>query len=665
MTDEALTLVKSHVTHFLDTTADARLLQERDRDYYDHKQWTDEEVRKLAKRNQAPIIVNRVKPKVEGLIGLYMLRNSDPKGYPRTKKHEKASEAVTDGLRYVADDNDFPFTKMMVAGDFFVEGYGGCLTDVRQKKNGEIEIKISHIPWDRIYFDPHSRALDFSDSRYFGIVLWMDEDQVREQFPDANVDELLSGAQEVDETFEDRPRWYDRDRKRVRVAMEFYQQNGWKMCVFNHGGFLVPPQESPFLDDEGEPSNPIELVSANVDRDNMRYGEVRGFISQQDEINHRRSKALHLMSSRQTFGRKGAVKDIPSLKRELAKPDGHVEFDGDKFGDDFGVLPTSDMLAGQVELYQDAKAEIDAQSFNAQLAGERQSGDLSGIAIQKLQAAGTMELNRQFELLKGFEKRVYRQIWSRIKQFWTEEKWIRVTDDQDALRWVGFNTGITAQTFLEETINDDSAPLMKRKQAAAAYTHLMQNQPEALEQIVGSQNDVSDLDVDIILDQSFDNINTQQEQFKLLAQFAQGADIDIIELIELSELRGKDELIEKIEKRRQEAAQAAGQIPAEKGAELMLKKQMHDDTMVLEREKIQAKRHEKAIAINVGKEGDVETVSGNSLAEEDARKAELQFFGQMAGGIIESVNALKDAVTAPKQIVRGPDGKAAGVVPAQ
>jgi len=361
------------------------------------------------------------------------------------------------------------------------------------------------------------------------------------------------------------------------------EKGKWSMCVFSNNTFLVDPQESPFLNDMGEPSCPIELISANVDRDNNRYGEVRGFISQQDEINHRRSKALHLLSQRQTAGRNGAIKDLAKMKRELAKPDGHVEYTGDK--GDFEVIPTGDMAQGQFELYQDAKAELDAVSFNAQLAGERQSGDLSGIAIQKLQSAGTMELNRQFELLKGWEKRIYRQVWSRVKQFWNEEKWVRVTDDQDALRWVGLNSELTAQQFLEETINDESQPLTKRRQAAAAYQFLIQQQSPELEAIVGVTNPVAEIDVDIILDQSFDTINVQQEQFQMIAQFAQGGDIDIIELIELSELRGKDELIEKIEKRRAEAMQAQGgaqQMQAQsmqaKTAETMTKAAVNEQT---------------------------------------------------------------------------------------
>ena len=94
--DDVLAMVRSHVDDFLTATEESRQLSERDRDYYDHKQWTTEEIAKLTKRKQAPIVVNRVKPKIDGLVGLVSVRNSDPKAYPRTQKHEKSAEACTD-----------------------------------------------------------------------------------------------------------------------------------------------------------------------------------------------------------------------------------------------------------------------------------------------------------------------------------------------------------------------------------------------------------------------------------------------------------------------------------------------------------------------------------------------------------------------------------------
>lgn len=554
MTDGRLS-PKQMVEQYLRLTEDSRLLAQKCRDYHDHKQWTASEVAKLNARRQAPIVVNRIKPKVEGLLGLYELRKTDPKAYPRTKKHEKAAFYVTDALRYVADKNAFQMVRLDVAGDFFVEGVGGCFIGVRQKGKS-IEIEQSRIPWDRIVYNPHSRKNDFSDSSYKGLLIWMDLQDVRDIWPTASIDELDTSGWSYEST-EDRPRWRD-EANRVRICQLFYlERSKWKMCVFSGNTELDPPTDSPYLDDEGLPTCPIELVSANVDSNNGRYGEVAGFLSQQDEINHRRSKFLHQNSTRQTFGNDNAIQDVASAKTELAKPDGHLKINGDaEFGKDFGIIPTNDMSTAQFQLYQDAKSEMDRSSFNAPLGGETDGRDLSGIALGKLQSGATLELNRQYALLINWEKRVHEQTWARIKQFWKEEKWIRVTDDQGALRWVGFNSQITGRQFLEEAINDESASLKQRQDAQQILQFLEQTQNPRLNEIVEVKNDTSSIDVDIVIDQSADFINGQQEQAALIERFAQGKDIDIVELLEISQIRDKDKLIAKIERRREEAAAA-------------------------------------------------------------------------------------------------------------
>lgn len=548
-------------------TIDGRTLSEKCRDYVDGKQWTADEVAKLKKRNQAPIVNNRVKVKHQGLLGLVVTRNTDPKAYPRNIADNDSADAVTDALRYVSDNTDFTSTKIDVADNFFCEGVGGVIIDVKQNPRGESEIFVDHIPWDRLYYDPFSRRRDFKDAKYSGIMLWLDEDEVLALNPDIDIESLVP-EDAPDETFSDRPRWYQKSggKRRFRVAQHFYIKDGtWYMCYVNAEQFIIEPIESPYLDEFDMPTNPIELVGAYIDRDNNRYGEIATFLDLQDEINHRRSKALFIMNRRQTMSKRGAIKDVAAVKRELAKADGHIEYDGEK--GDFDILQSQDMAQNQFTLLQEAKAEIDAQSFNAQMAGQRQSGDLSGIAVSKLQQAAVIELANLYKALNNWELRVYRQIWCRIKQFWDEEKWIRITDDYNSLRWVGFNVQITAKEWLEEIINNKSLDPMTKKPAAASYSFLMassqsqdpntaQAAQAQLEAPVDYKNNVPELDMDIILDMSMDVINNQEEQFKLLVQFAQNGDVDIIDLIEISQLRNKKEVIEKIEANRAKRAEA-------------------------------------------------------------------------------------------------------------
>lgn len=561
---EDLIEFRENIEEFLRVTQDARMLSQRDRDYKDNKQWTDQERAKLESRFQAAITVNRIHPKVEGMKGLVISRKTDPKAYPRTPKHQKAADAVTDGLRYVADNVDFDQIKLDVADNMIVEGYAAAIVEVIEKGK-DVEITVNHIPWDRYCYDINSRRKDFKDRRWDGIILWMDIEHVKETFnlTDEEIqiieDEDVSTEEYSDDTFEDRPMWVDKKQNRLRICQYFYIDDGlWKMCFFTANRFLLEPNASPYEDEYGIPCNPIEAQSANIDRDNNRFGEVRYWIDLQDEINHRRSKFLHLNSTRQTASKKGAIQDIPAFKREIAKANGHIEYNGEK--GDFEVLGTGDMSEAQFLLYKDGKTELDAVGFNAQLSGERQ-GDLSGRAITNLQQASVNELSSFYQGLANWEKRIYRQMWMRIKQFWNEEKWIRVTDDKSQLRWVGFNQPITVGQFLQEQIQDESLDEMTRMKYAASLEGLTQTQDPQLQQVMETRNDIAELDVDIIIEISLDTINTQQEQFELLAKLAQTGGLTP-EIIELSSLRQK--VKDKLLTMMQQSQQAASQMAQEK-----------------------------------------------------------------------------------------------------
>lgn len=557
----SLDYLKECVEDFINLTSDARMLSERCRDYKDGKQWTAEQVAQLKKRRQAPIVSNRIKVKHNGLLGLMSIRKGDPQAFPRNQKADsQAAEAVTDGLRYAADKTRLNPTFLECADNFWCEGYCGVNITLEPTPKGDLEVAVDHIPWDRLFFDPYSRKHDFSDARGKGFGIWMDEEDIKSTFNEVSEEvfaEMTSLA--TDETFEDRPRWAERHGKRMRylVITHYFKYAGqWMLAIYTGGGFLVEPMPSPYLDEYEQPMCPIEMEHCYIDRDNNRSGELKDYLDIQDEINHRRSKALFLLSQRQTFGTKGAVKDVKKAKTELSKPDGHLEVGQGEFNKDFGILPTGDMAQGQLQLLQEAKQEMDSSSFSAQMAGERQMGELSGVALQRLQQAGMTELIGCFENFSSFKLRVYTQMWFRIRQGWTQEKWIRVTDDEKKLRWVGFNIQITMKDFLQEIMEDDSKPREMRLGASAQMIQLEQMNPQALEQLVETRNQPVELDMDVVLDESYDTINTSQEQLDALLKFGAGGQFDLVDLLEISNIKGKDKLIEKINARKKEAAES-------------------------------------------------------------------------------------------------------------
>ncbi|WP_423197860.1 Portal protein [Cupriavidus sp. H19C3] len=519
-------------------TYEARQLSERDRDYYDNDQWTREELAILRKRKQPALTINYIKRKVEFLRGYERRQRSDPKAYPRTPQHADMADAATDSLRFVADQNDFDEIRSQVYENLLIEGYGGADVIVEQHPSG-VDVSIQYVPWDRLFYDPHSRKPDFSDAKYKGIVIWTDKSDALDTYPDrADAIEATLAGVSISDTYDDRPRfmWCDNRRSRVRIVQIHWQEGGeWWVCTFTKGGILVDPQRSPYVDEYGRPACSLIMRSAYIDRENNRYGSVRDLISLQDEINKRRSKALHLINMRQVMGERGAVDDVNKAKQELAKPDGYIETNP---GLKFEVLQTQDMAAGNLQMLQQATGEMQASGPNAALAG-KDPRDQSGRAIQAQQQGGAVEIEPQMDSLRQWTRDIYQAVWLRVRQFWTDEKWVRVTDSDRNMKWVGLNHPVTLKEALGEMDPQEAEQIVQQM-------GLQPGDPR-LEQVVRVDNDISGLDVDIIIEEGPDVVTIQAEQFAQLADLAsKGLPIPPDAIIEASSLRNKETILKEM-----------------------------------------------------------------------------------------------------------------------
>ncbi len=528
-----------------DGSYNARALAEKSRDFYDGKQWQADEAAQLQARGQMAVVYNRVKRKIDYLTGLEKQLRTDAKALNRTPTDaEKDAEAVTDAIRFVLHNNSFDPERSDAFEDFLIEGVLGFEVSVSGGK--EPDILVNRIPFDRLFYDQHSRKRDFSDAHHLGIVVWMDLEFAKAMYPgkSMDLDNMFSGSG-GSETYDDIPRerFVDAARRRVRVLHMYYKMPAknkkgfdWYYVEFAHGVILKAPKKSVFTDDEGLTVAGYEFQSAFVNRDGERYGLVAEMLDPQREVNARRSKALHLQSVRQTAAVEGAVEDEDELRRQLAKVDGHVTVNPG-FWDQWRVLDTRDQAQAHFNLLQEAKTEIDSIGPNVFLQGTDSAVDASGRALQSRQQAQLTGLGGLFDGLRQAQRRVYEQVWYRVRQFWTTEKWIRVTDDENNIKFAMLNK--TRRQLLKEqgveiAINRDGslAPIDTATDPR-------------LNERVGA--DVSRMHVDFILEDVPDVATIQQEQFQVLADLyrVNPQEVDFLDLIELSALRNKDKILKR------------------------------------------------------------------------------------------------------------------------
>lgn len=532
-----------------ETTETARKASERDRDYYDGKQLTAAELKILAERGQPDVIINRIQGKINYLIGFEASNRTDPKGFPRTPNDEPAAEACTDALRYVEDAAELKPKFSNTWEQMLVEGYGGLELVVEEKRDGTKDIKAVEWDWDRLFYDPHSRKHDFSDARYLGGVVWMDSEDAKEMWSgeeqiEAIEKTVLDGAEST--TYDDRPEWKKwtagKGRKRVRIVQMYHREGGqWWLCKFTRGGKLesIPV---PFVDQDGESWCPLLLQSAFVNRRNERYGVVRAMIGVQDEINKRRSKALHRLSQRQVRAERGAVDDVDAAKRELAKPDGWVETNP---GFEFEILAQGDQLSAELTMLQEAKNEIELMGPNASMQGKGEQA-ASGRAILANQAGGQAEISVLVDRHRLLKKRVYQRVWDLIRQFKDEQWWIRVTDNEENIKFVGFNKPVTVR---EELMKRAEAQQIPPEQFAARMMEIESDPMAAqeLDRVVRIENQPSQMFMDITVEEVPDVANIQMEQFDALVKLAPAVVFPPAVYIKASGLRNKRELLEEIQ----------------------------------------------------------------------------------------------------------------------
>jgi hypothetical protein len=491
-----------------DSTLEARKDAERDRDYVDNKQLTSEELSALGKRGQPPMIDNRIKSKIDYLEGLERQQGIDPRALPRTPAHEEDANGATQALRYVAEEQDYDNKRSSAWRNLLVEGACGYSVSVEPAKYGNQKFKISvrRIAWDRMFWDPHSSELDFSDASYLGVVIWMDYTDALAMYPEGKdaLDVTMQSA--PSDTYDDKPKfshWADKKRKRVRICQIWIKRDdAWHFAEFTKGGILKGGA-SPYVTDQGESDCELFFQAAYKDRDNNVFGLVREMITLQDGINKRHSKALHLLNTAQVWIETDALPaemTLEELRKQAARSDATIMLNPGSISNKKVKIETrTDLAQAQLGLMQEAKNAIDLKGPNATAMGDKAQGSsaASGKAIIASQQGGMVSLGSLLDNLRHLDVRVFRAIWARIRQYWTAETWVRVTDDERNVKWVGMNVD----------------PMQLQMQ--------MQQNPQMAQQIAGVVQNVAELDCDIIIDDAPESTVPALEQFEALVQLKQ------------------------------------------------------------------------------------------------------------------------------------------------
>jgi hypothetical protein len=564
--------------------------------YYHTAQWTKEQLDKLAERGQPEITFDRVSRKIDGLVGIVQKLRTDPKGFPRTPQHAAGADLATAVLRYVLDASQWIDIERDCVRSAGVHGVGVLELGLAQGDEGDPDVTVAAVDSTTFFYDPRSLRPDFGDARYMGVSRFVSASELDEMFHGAS--ETIDADDGGDETnFDaDRAFLWTNARRKIRLVEHWYRYRGeWLYCIYTSTTELARGP-SPFVDEKRRTIPRYVAWSNNVDHDGDRYGFVRRLKGPQDAINQHRSKAIYIMNTRQIVARRGSFGDIEKARREIARPDGVIEFDGQP--DDFRIEQGAQEFLQQTQYFEDAKQEIENFGPSPALVDAKAQAS-SGRALAMLQQNGLAEIGPFLGNYRAWKMRVYRAVWNAVRTHWQAERFIRVTDDEGMAQFIQVNALRLGQNGFPQMVNQLGA-----------------------------------LDVDIILDEGPDTVNVMGDVFDTILSLAQNkAPIPPQVIIELSPLpkATKDKILKMLSQPDPSRAQAM-QIELAQGAA-----QVDETRASAGLKKAQAM---KALA-DAGASGAQEAPQGPTMLEASETAARVRDLG--AAAMLKGAQAAKIA----------------------
>jgi len=461
---------------------DFRIEQMKDHKFYDGDQWEEDDKTELKGRGQKATVFNQIKPTCDWVIGTEKRTRMDYMVLPRGKEDRPLAETKTKILKYVSDVSKEAFHRSRAFEDSVKSGVGWLEAGVKSDIDDE-PVFVRWEDWRNIWWDSLHVEPDYSDARYLFRSKWVDFDIAASMFP-KRIGVVKLAVQKDDLYWQEEDQQIDVDpvegeagfalelsgdtgittwsRNRVRLIEAWYKEpmrgkvmKGREIGTLNGIMFDEKNENHVALVNEGLAST-IDAIRMGVrvmifcsrgvlhdgptpynhnrfpfvpiwahrkKTDNSPYGMIRQLRDPQEDLNKRRSKALHILNTRQVVADENATDDWDDIKAEVDRPDGLIRVkQGTRF--DF---QTDTQLAGEhiMLMNQDAEYIERTGGVSDEMMG-RQTNAVSGRAITARQELGTTLTMTMFDNLRLAFQLVGELKLSLVEQFYSDEKTIRI-----------------------------------------------------------------------------------------------------------------------------------------------------------------------------------------------------------------------------------------------
>lgn len=451
--------------------------------FYEGDQWTALERAILEERGQPVVTENLIKPKIERLLGQHQRQHSTVNVLGRNAGVDELTASQTsDIFRWVDQTNGVEFEESDAIKDGYVGGFGVLEAISSTDADGMPAITIRQENPFYIFPDPHSRRYNWNeDAKFICRSKWMDLDDAIRLWP-KKARELrqcvtslpggsLSGSTgPLDPNVLKQSNWnyFDASRERLRPVEVHYKRTVMKKVLITNTGVRV---ELDYLSTRqalasSDAGSTVESVQSeemwigiycggvlihhdrHQDQDGMfsfipyfadrkksgePFGPTRNLVSISQEINKRRSKALHLINTNQAIVGQNAVEDWAEFADEKARPDGIMKV---RKLDEIQLIKNQDMGQSQMAMHAESKQAFNMVSGDDATNQGAASQMRSGVGKAREQMATDLVNMPLFTNIRRTRQIKLRKVWGLVCQHFTDDLVFQITDDPQAAKVV-------------------------------------------------------------------------------------------------------------------------------------------------------------------------------------------------------------------------------------
>jgi len=463
--------------------------------YYQGDQWDFQDAAILDAEGRPALTINTILPTINTVLGEQSTRRADIQFKPRRGGDAEVAHTLNKLYMQIADNNKLDWVEQQVFSDGLImdgRGYFDCRIDFSDHVEGEIRITAKD-PLD-ILIDPDAKEYDPKTWNEIFETKWMTLDEIEEMYGKKKADDLQFIAEngntfgrdsvEYEETrygdtesaddylgssadAEDYRnvralRVIERQHRKItridcfvdpntgdaRPAPEAWNDRKIKKFAKQYGLSVINKMQKKVrwtvtcdkvvLHDDWSPYNDFTIVPYFAYfRRGRPFGMVRNLLSPQEQLNKISSQELHIVN---TTANSGWMVETGSLV-------GMTADDLEEHGAETGLvieyargtnppqkISPNTIPTGLDRIGQKAAANIQAISgINESMLGT-DSAEVSGIAIQAKQNRGAIMIQVPLDNLRKTRHYLADKILNLIQTFYTEERVIQVTNDEDPLK---------------------------------------------------------------------------------------------------------------------------------------------------------------------------------------------------------------------------------------